>query len=99
MGMTHKTLVINHNSKHWEFYGHLDGFGWCTSMTPIQIMSKEATWDDVLKAFPNENFDDVDLVTIEITIGAWDSKFGLEFCEDCIQMTNHMGGICQKCKK
>jgi len=25
-------------------------------------------------------------------------EFDLEFCEDCMQMTNHLDGICQKCK-
>ena len=26
------------------------------------------------------------------------TEYELEFCEKCYQMTNHLGGICQKCK-
>jgi len=25
-------------------------------------------------------------------------EFELNFCEKCFQMTNHLNGICQKCK-
>ena len=25
-------------------------------------------------------------------------EYELEFCETCYQMTNHLDGICQKCK-
>ena len=25
--------------------------------------------------------------------------FELNFCEKCFQMTNHLNGVCQKCKK
>ena len=28
-----------------------------------------------------------------------DNNFILMFCETCIQMTNHLDGVCQKCKK
>lgn len=27
-----------------------------------------------------------------------ESEFELEFCGKCIQMTNHIDGVCQKCK-
>lgn len=26
-------------------------------------------------------------------------EFVLKFCDNCYQMTNHIGKICQKCKK
>jgi len=25
-------------------------------------------------------------------------SFQLDFCEECFQMTNHLDGVCQKCK-
>ena len=31
-------------------------------------------------------------------IKIYDADFKLEFCKKCIQMTNHLNGICQKCK-
>lgn len=26
-------------------------------------------------------------------------EFELAYCSQCIQMTNHLNGVCQKCKK
>lgn len=97
--MKYKTLVKNHRSDYWEFYGFVNGYGWCTSTTPIQIMDQSATWTDVLNAFPDENFDDIDLVTFEVNITDVDDKFVLNNCDNCLEMTNHIDTICQKCKK
>jgi len=63
-----KTLVLNKGTKYQEFYGHMDGYGWVTSQSPIHTMNKSVTWDDVKRHFPSENFNGVDLVTIEINI-------------------------------
>jgi hypothetical protein len=95
--MKYKTLVKNYNTNYWEFYGYVVTHGWCTSTQPIQIMHEAATWSDVLSAFPDEDFDDVDLVTFEVAIIDVDSKFDLSYCDKCIQMTNHLGGLCKKC--
>jgi hypothetical protein len=27
------------------------------------------------------------------------NDFDLAFCDKCFQMTNHLNGVCQKCKK
>lgn len=97
--ITRKTLVINHNTKFWEFYGHIDGYGWVTSSSPIHTMSDDVTWEDVYKTFPDGNFENVDLVTIDISISDVDTKFDLEYCDTCIQMTNHVKNICKKCEK
>lgn len=63
-----KTLVLNHNTEHAEYYGWVEGIGWCTAESPILHLTEDATWDEVKAAFPDEHFGGVSLVTIEIKI-------------------------------
>ena len=35
----------------------------------------------------------------EFLDAAFSHQYELRFCEECIQMTNHLNGICQKHKK
>jgi len=47
------------------------------------------------------NLNSTDLGTLEemiLTAPEPDGEFELKFCEECFQMTNHIGNICQKCK-
>lgn len=66
--MKYKTLVVNKGTKFQEFYGHMFDYGWVTSDTPIHIMSENVTLEDIIREFPDNSFDGIDLVTIEINI-------------------------------
>ena len=39
------------------------------------------------------------IVTAEQGLGKNQKPYVLQFCETCIQMTNHIKDVCQKCKK
>lgn len=66
--MKYKTLVVNKGTKFQEFYGHMVDYGWVTSQSPIHTMSEDITWEDIKREFPDNSFDGIDLVTIEINI-------------------------------
>jgi hypothetical protein len=64
--MRFKTLVFKKGTKYQEFYGYEPDLGWITCASPIHMMDEDVTWEDVKKHFPDEHFNGVDLVTIEI---------------------------------
>lgn len=66
--MRYKTLVIGKGTKFQEFYGYENDYGWVTSQIPIEIMREDVTWDAIKKFYPNNDFEGVELVTIEINI-------------------------------
>ncbi len=70
--MIYKTLIINKGTEYQEFYGFISNgwtdCEWVSSETPINIMNKNITWEDLKKMYPNKDFSNIDLVTIEIKI-------------------------------
>jgi len=67
--MRFKTLVIHKGTERQEFYGHMKGYGWVTSSSPIHTMSEDITWEHIKRVFPDEDFSFyVELVTIELNI-------------------------------
>jgi hypothetical protein len=68
--MTYKTLIKNKGTEYQEFYGFISGVtdDWATSSTPINLMNKNITWEDLKRMYPNKDFHNIDLVTIEIKI-------------------------------
>jgi len=69
-----KTLVLNYGTKYAEYYGWVSEIGWCTAASPIHHFTEDATWEDIKKNFPDEHFNGVDLVMIEIKTLEADEK-------------------------
>jgi hypothetical protein len=69
--MTYKTLIINKGTEYQEFYGCCSFEGnleWFSGDIPITLMSKSTDWDDIKNLYPNKDFSNIDLVTVEINI-------------------------------
>ena len=63
-----KTLVLHNNTKYAEYFGWEDGIGWCTGASPIRLFMEAITWDIIKEKWPDGNFKDVELVTVEIKV-------------------------------
>ena len=61
-----QTLVVGEGD-YREFYGHIEGIGWCTSTTPIKMFDPNVSMTDFIKLYEHD-FTDVRLVNIKIEI-------------------------------
>lgn len=66
--MKFKTLVSKKGSKLQEFCGYDSNFGWITSQAPIHMFNESLMLDELRKTFPEQDFKDIELVTIEVNI-------------------------------
>jgi hypothetical protein len=65
--MRYKTLVIGKGTIHQEFFGY-ESEMWVTSSSPVHIMMKDITWEDVKSSLPERDWEGIELVTIEIKV-------------------------------
>lgn len=69
--MKYKTLILNKDTELQEYYGCINFNGnleWFSSETPINIMNEALTLEDIKKKYPEKDFTNIELVTIDIKI-------------------------------
>ena len=62
-----QTLVVGEDN-YREFYGYLDGVGWCTSSTPIKLYGTHVTMANLKHVHDDNDFTGVRLVNIKMQI-------------------------------
>lgn len=62
-----QTLVVG-EGEYREFYGYLEGVGWCTSSTPIKMYALHVTMTNLKQVHDDNDFDGVRLVRVKMQI-------------------------------
>jgi len=64
--MIFKTLVYRYKTEYQEFVGRHHELGWVTSVKPIYLFNSNITKKDIPYLEEFHNYDDLELVTIEL---------------------------------